>query len=455
MSKYVFALLAAFAGVSSFLNVHAQDLPGEWIIEEQIDVEPVWSGHRVGMSLLTAGDRQYVAYYDADRQMTVASRKLDEKTWQYKKLPTSVGWDSHNSVTMAVDGNGDLHVSGNMHCVPLIYFRTSTPGDISTLYAPGKMVGENEDRCTYPQFLFDADGRLVFVHRDGSSGNGVRYWNVYDEEAKTWSRLLDTPLLSGEGLMNAYYIGPYRDKSGVYHLMWCWRDTPDCATNHDLSYARSRDLRNWETSDGKPLKLPVTIGTGEVVDPVPAGGGMINSHLRLGFDADQRVILSYHKFDENGATQIYNARLEDDGWKIYQTSDWKFRWEFQGGGSMTSEVSLSAVEVDCEGRLIQSFANKQDGGGRYELDPKTLKPIGKAASTEPSHPASMRRREIDFPGVGGNTKGDLALRYGFADENDDVRYVMRYESRGSNRDRAFPGPIPPPSMMQVYKLRRP
>ena len=65
--------------------------------------------------------------------MTIASRALDSNKWQYQLLPTEVGWDSHNYVTMAVDRDGHLHVSGNMHCVQLIYFRTETPGDITTL----------------------------------------------------------------------------------------------------------------------------------------------------------------------------------------------------------------------------------------------------------------------------------------------------------------------------------
>ena len=37
-----------------------------------------WSGHPVGFDLLTHGDRQFVAYYDAERKMTVGMRVLEE-----------------------------------------------------------------------------------------------------------------------------------------------------------------------------------------------------------------------------------------------------------------------------------------------------------------------------------------------------------------------------------------
>ena len=48
-----------------------------------LDIAPVWAGHRVGFCLLTHPPHQFAAYYDAERNMTVAARKLDETEWQY------------------------------------------------------------------------------------------------------------------------------------------------------------------------------------------------------------------------------------------------------------------------------------------------------------------------------------------------------------------------------------
>ncbi|MCX5770237.1 MAG: BNR-4 repeat-containing protein [Candidatus Hydrogenedentes bacterium] len=63
---------------------------------ERLEVEPIWSGHPVGFSLLTHGDRQFVAYYDAERHMKVAARALDSTVWDFVELPEQLGWDSHN-----------------------------------------------------------------------------------------------------------------------------------------------------------------------------------------------------------------------------------------------------------------------------------------------------------------------------------------------------------------------
>ena len=68
-----------------------------------LDIAPVWSGHPVGFSLLTHGNQQYAAFYAADRRMTIAQRTLGQRRWTLTALPSTVGWDSHNAVTMALD----------------------------------------------------------------------------------------------------------------------------------------------------------------------------------------------------------------------------------------------------------------------------------------------------------------------------------------------------------------
>lgn len=141
-------------------------------VEEQLDIGLVWSGHRVGFCLLTEGQDQYVAFYDRERRMTIAKRSLGTETWQFRKLDSALGWDSHNYVTMAMDERGHLHVAGNMHVDPLVYFRTARPGDISSLCRVEAMVGTLEDRCTYPRFMDGPDGQLIFTYRDGASGRG-------------------------------------------------------------------------------------------------------------------------------------------------------------------------------------------------------------------------------------------------------------------------------------------
>jgi hypothetical protein len=409
-----------------------------------IDVAPVWSGHPVGFSLLTRGQTQLVAFYDAQRRMTIGSRALDSDRWTFHVLPTSVGWDSHNSIEMTVDDDGQIHVVGNMHASPLIYFRTTRPMDITSFEKVGAMVGRDEQRATYPSFLRGPAGELIFTYRDGSSGNGNQIYDLYDPKARTWARLLDRPLTDGEGLMNAYFQGPTRGPDGFFHLVWVWRDTPACETNHDLCYARSRDLRRWETSGGKPLALPIKLATAEVIDPVPPKGGIINGNTILGFDAQKRPVVAYHKYDVAGNTQVYNARLEDGRWVIHQTSDWHWRWDFSGGGSIPFEVHLGPVRAGRDGTLTQWFATAKHGSGVCTLDPATLKPTATNARP-PAHPAELEKVQSGVPGMQVRWSGDRGKS-----PAPGVRYELRWETLGANRDRPRPKPWPAPTMLRVY-----
>ena len=77
-------------------------------IAETLDITDVFSGHPVFFWLVTRGDQQFAAFYDANRQMTVAQRTLGSTTWTFTRLASTLGWDSHNYVTMALDGGGFL-----------------------------------------------------------------------------------------------------------------------------------------------------------------------------------------------------------------------------------------------------------------------------------------------------------------------------------------------------------
>ena len=415
-------------------------------VVDTIPIDTVWAGHPVGFCLLTHGSHQFVAYYNAEREMIVAARTLDERDWVKTTLPEHVGWDSHNSMVMAVDREGYLHLSGNMHVAPLVYFRSRQPFDATTLERVEAMVGAEETRVTYPEFFEGPGGELIFTYRDGSSGSGNQIYNTYDSAAKTWRRMLDTPLTDGRGEMNAYLRGPLAGPDGYYHLAWVWRDTPDCATNHHVSYARSRDLVHWERGNGEPLRLPMTLENADVVDPVPPGGGAINGNVAIGFDEDRRTVISYHKYDADGHTQLYNARLENGAWNIRQTSDWNTRWDFQGGGSIPFDVHVSPVAWDPKLGLVQPFSNRNEGSGRWILDPKTLKPRD-TLPPEHAFPAELSRVESTFPGM------HVHLQGGRGNPNaDGTRYAIRWETLGANRDRPRDPPYPAPSPLRLIVL---
>ena len=294
--KKSLAFLLLFAvgyGLSAATN-NSPSAQQRAITVDSLDIAPVWAGHPVGFAMLTHAPHQFAAFYDERRQLTVAQRQLDERQWKFTKLPDTTGWDSHNYIALAADKDGFLHLSADMHAVPLKYFRTEKPWDAASFVSLNRMTGANETHCTYPIFLRDTNDDLLFTYRDGRSGSGNQLYNIYDTKTKIWRRFLDSPLTDGEGRNNAYFHGPVRGPDGWYHLTWVWRASGDAATCHDLSYARSRDLKHWETGGGRLLSLPIRLKDADIVDAVPQHGGMINGNTTIGFDASGRVTVSYH-----------------------------------------------------------------------------------------------------------------------------------------------------------------
>ncbi|MFM7245606.1 MAG: BNR repeat-containing protein [Planctomycetaceae bacterium] len=434
--------LTAVAAVAlSMVGVVQADAPAP------LDVAPVWSGHPVGFALLTSGNRQLVGFYDAARRLTVAVRSLAERTWTFVTLPRTTGWDSHNYVALAVDRAGFVHLAADMHCSPLVYFRSrhplTGPFHADSFEPLHRMTGDREDRVTYPVFLHDDSGDLVFMYRHGASGDGDQIVNRYDAAARAWRRIVDAPLTCGrrgDATMNAYFEGPIRGPDGLFHLAWVWRDTPDCDTCHDVCYARSRDLVHWQRSDGTPLDLPITPDSCEVVDPVPAGQGLINGLVRIGFDALRRPVLSYHAYDEAGRSQVRAARLEDGRWRIRQTSRWNHRWEFGGGGTIDFEVGIGPVTATDDGTLVQEQSSAA-GHGTWTLDPATLAVSGTTTRRRPAAGGV----ESTFPGMEVRRSFDTGTPHG------DRRFTLRWETLGPNRDRLRPEPWPTPSMLRVIE----
>lgn len=456
----IFLLLISLAGFAqTSANPIIIDETGKTeSIVQTIKIDSVWAGHPVGFCLYTHKNRQFIAYYNAARRTVVGQRNLSDDNFQLTVLPattrenargtsTVVGWDSHNFLTIGIDKDGFIHLSGNVHVNPLTYFRSTKPNDISTLEQIFEMVGTEEKRTTYPHFMLTKESELLYHYRDGGSGDGNEIYNAYDSKTKTWKRMLDTPLTDGQGLMNAYQTQPTILNDGWYHMYWVWRDTPDCSTNHDLSYMKSPDLKNWFDAFGNRISLPATLGQKSlIVDPVPVEGGMINLAAEMVLDEKNNPVFVYHKFDENGNTQLYSAHIQNKKWIFNKITNWDYRWFFSGGGSINRDIILKDFSKRPDGNFEVDFWHTKYGNGTILLNSK-FENIGKVLKPEPLN-ASMKV-EGDFPGLLIQTSGDIGDAV-----KGDSRYILKWETIKANRDRAPDLPWPGPSQLYLYKLKK-
>jgi hypothetical protein len=305
------------------------------------------------------------------------------------------------------------------------------------------MTGERETRVTYPDFFKNRAGDLFFCYRDGGSGDGDNFCNAYEPATRTWRRLFNAPLHEGEGLRNAYVTSPLVGPDGYFHILCIWRDTPDAATNHSLSYARSRDLISWETSTGKPIPLPITLAKSELVDASPPGGGLINSVRSLGFDHKGRPLATYHRYDGAGNSQLFIARPQPDGgWRSHQMTKWNFRWAFGGNGSLGTEVRVGAAQPQPDGALEVAYTSKVAGAGRIKLDGESLQVLTLLPPAPSPFPEELLKVRGSFPGLEVQTATTRA---------DVRRWLLRWETQSRNRDQPRAA-LSPPSDLILYEF---
>jgi len=409
-----------------------------------IPVAKVPASFPVNFALYTAGEKQYVAFYDSNHRMTLACRELNDTIWDFKQLDSKVGWDSHNYLTMMVDDEGYIHLVGNIHSSQLIYFRSAAPFDIHSMQALHAMTGKEEDVTTYPVFMRGPKGELIFHYRYGRSGSGYEVFNLWNAEKRQWTRLLDRPLTDGRGQMNAYMQGPTLGPDGYYHLIWVWRNTPDCATNHTLSHARSKDLMHWESIRGEKVELPLTIDYKELfVDTTPVNGGLINIGIKIGFDCIGKILIGYHKYDAEGNTQLFLARFVGEKWLNKQVTTWNYRWDFKGYGTIVNELLIeSPMPLNRGKNVAYAYHHIKYGDGQVVVANKTLKPIT-VQPIETPYPRDIDNVRSSIPGMIVNKVFDTG------EAVKGTQYLLRWETLSPNRDQKREKDLPPDTMLEL------
>lgn len=340
-------------------------------IPENVSLDQVWGGTRVNFDSIETDKAIYVGYFDKDRWLSIIKFNTCTGEINKSRLPSRfTGWDAHNSIAMELDKNGRIHIAGNMHASPLIYGRMAIEDNIESIHLQS-MTGIDEDNVTYPKFFFFPDGSLGFSYRSGVSGDGREIINRLS--GIKWQRWLDRPLFSSTPdttSVNAYHTGFQLGPDGYFHIAWVWRENTNIESNFHINYAKSKDLKNWKNSRGEPLTLPITPANAETVDNISQNSGLINN-IKLGFNGNGRPTISYIKFDDHGFSQLFHAYQADLGWKIIQSTNWTYRWDPRGGGTIPSEIGFSGVLLQ-NGQLLEAVTQSKTGNTTFVYNPKTL-----------------------------------------------------------------------------------
>jgi len=200
---------------------------------------------------------------------------------------------------------------------------------------------------------------------------------------------------------------------------------------------KSPNMTDWYDAFDQVLQLPIQFDEkSAVVDPIPPGGGIINLAAKLDLDEQHRPVIAYHKYGPAGNLQFYVASSDDNSWSHKQVTDWDYRWEFNGRGSIQNEVRLENFLRRDDGKYELSYWHIKHGKGTILLSNsfENLGLINKQVSFEESLSV-----EGSFPGL-----EKRRVR--------DGNFVMAWESLPSNRDKPREKPWPSPSLLVLHDL---
>ncbi|WP_107341989.1 BNR repeat-containing protein [Agrobacterium pusense] len=396
-----------------------------------VEIDKVWSGATVTFDAVARNGKTYFGYYDADRWLAVAQFDSASGIVCRTRLTSQyAGWDSHNIIALAFDGDGQLHVAGNMHSSPLVYGAAASSDSIKDItLAP--MIGRDEKKVTYPIFINSSDGKLYFSYRSGDSGNGEWVVNVRDDQK--WKRTLDGPIFSSvwDSSPTSAYPTPFRVyQDGFIHIAAVWRRTSDVASNYAITYARTRDFIHWEDHNGQPITPPMNPGNSDMIDAPGEGKGLVNA-ARVGITTGGKPIVAYTKYGPDGKNSIVLASPSRDGWHQSIIATAEQRNVIAGGGSVPNLPTIGDLYVYRGelGRITVAFPGEKQKLISFETD--TLRVVD--APKSDTKPAVGRNLHISPPqGLADIRRNSRSVRVDGSAEKTAGSIV--YFSQGVNRD---------------------
>ncbi len=335
-------------------------------------------------SLCTHDSIQFIAFYDAEGNVVLGKRNIQETEWELQKTQYHGNVsDAHRIISIAVDDSGYLHLAFNHHDSQLMYTRSIEPYSLipDTLMP---MTGDKEDKVTYPEFYSTGEG-LIFAYRDGSSGKGNLILNCYSSEKKCWTRLQDC-LIDGEGERNAYWQ-IYASEKGTIHISWVWRDSWLVESNHDMCYACSHDGgKTWYRSDGTEYTLPIRCDNAETIWKIPQGRELINQTSMTTDENDMPYIATYWRDSISDIPQYRLLRFDGKEWHMHQVSNRSEAFSLSGGG--TKMIPIARPQILAYGKKIWYFTRDEEYGSKAA--------VYKTSDIEEENPEWQREDLTDF-----------------------------------------------------------
>jgi hypothetical protein len=298
--------------------------------------------------MVTFKDKQYLAFYDQDHMVAVASRKISSTDWVVTTTPfKATSRDPHFALAMGAGPDGSLHMAWSNHHSPMNYAVSVRPQD-ETKWKRAEMIPGQDDLAEYPQFIMDdRTERLLCMYYRGTNRKGKNVLNRYDPKTKSWTRVGTVPII--EWCSSSAHVSP----TGNLTLF-----AEKGRGSGSLVITRSGDLgQTWKS---RPVhRLPK-----EATDQ---GFGIMNQP-GMAYDRKGNFYVAYYRYDEKAdhVAQIYLLREDGATWHEHKvtrrTVQHQANYRPSSARARPAPLSRSWMVVDDDGRAIILFVDEKERG---------------------------------------------------------------------------------------------
>ncbi|GAA1720655.1 hypothetical protein GCM10009809_15420 [Isoptericola hypogeus] len=255
----------------------------------------------------------HVAAKGADGDWTVGCLRADDGS-----CATFLDDSGHDQPSIVVDGEGTIHAFVSMHHVPWQYYRSATPGDVTSIVEASADLPDQGVPMTYPVTARGTDGDAYVMVRGGRDEATVRDGRLYryDTATHAWSRVAVFASAAG---YSVYPDDLEVGTDGRLHVLWEWHRWAAGPYRHLGSYAvYDPSDGSWQDAAGAALTAPITptAGGAVVYQPFQPGETMQSDAptlqtAKLALDGDELagVVYRYAEAKADGTPDRFDVRF--------------------------------------------------------------------------------------------------------------------------------------------------
>lgn len=264
--------------------------------------------------------------------------------------------NGHNQPSIAIDGDGDIHVFASMHHEDWNYFRSTVPGDVTSLIEVSEEMPDQGSTISYPITSVGPDGDVWLMVRSGADAqarrDGVLYH--YDLDAKSWTR--ETMVASATNF-SVYPDDLIVDEDGLVHILWEWHRWAAGPYRHLGSYAVwNPPTQSFSDVAGDALPTPIRPTTpGPVVFQPFTADETMNSKT----PAVQTAKMAVQDGTLQGVVYRYSAAgstLFDLKWASWDGTDWNRETLIDSAALGSGVDTIATMDATSFGSKTRAYA---------------------------------------------------------------------------------------------------